>query len=161
MRNLLKNLATLFGVGRLQKAPGTWGTLATVPLVILAASFGPLVYMFLVVLLTPLSIISADIYESDKGEHDLPEVVIDEVLGFMITMTWLPITWQSLLIGFVLFRVLDIWKPFPIGYLDKKIQGGLGVVVDDMAAGIIASLIMQYLYTHTAVLGVQMVVTGG
>lgn len=161
MREFLRNMATVFGVGFLRPGPGTWGTLVTIPLVLLLSAGGPLIYMTAVILLTPIAILSADIYENQKGVHDLPEVVIDEVLGFLITMTWLPMTWQSLLIGFVLFRLLDIWKPFPIGYLDKKIQGGLGVVIDDVAAGIIASLIMQYLYTHTAVLGMQTVISGG
>jgi phosphatidylglycerophosphatase A len=63
-----------------------------------------------------------------------------------------------MLLGFLLFRVLDIFKPFPIGYLDKKIPGGLGVVIDDVAAGIIASLILQYIYQHTTWLGEQVMV---
>jgi phosphatidylglycerophosphatase A len=161
MRNLLKKMATVFGVGLMKKAPGTWGTVAAIPIVLALSAAGPLVYMVVTVLFTPVAILAADFYEQDKGVHDLPEVVIDEVLGFMITMTWLPMTWQSMLIGFALFRLLDIAKPFPIGYLDKKVQGGLGVVIDDVAAGIIASLIMQFLYTHTAILGVQTMVTGG
>ncbi len=158
VRKFLKLLATFFNVGLLKPAPGTWGTVAAIPVVALLALAGPLIYMAVTVLFTPVAILAADIYEKDKGGHDHSEIVVDEVLGFMITMVWIPITWQSLLIGFALFRLLDIWKPFPIGYLDKKIQGGLGVVVDDMAAGIIASLVMQYLYTHTAILGVQTVV---
>ncbi len=73
-------------------------------------------------------------------------------------MIWLPMTWQAILIGFVLFRVLDIGKPLFIGYLDKKVQGGLGVMLDDVAAGVIASLIMQVLYTQTNWLGSQIMV---
>lgn len=158
LRNFLKKLATFFGVGRFPKGPGTMGTLAAVPLVLLLSWAGPLVYMVFVVLLLPLAIIAAQIYEDDHGGHDHKEIVIDEVLGFLIAMTWLPMTWKAMLVGFLLFRVLDIFKPFPIGYLDRKIPGGLGVVLDDVVAGIIASLIMQYLYQHTSWLGAQVMV---
>ena len=158
MRNFLKHLATFFGVGFFPKAPGTMGTIATIPLVLLLSHFGVFVYMGFTILLLPVGIMAAEFYEQDKGGHDHKEIVIDEVLGFLITMLWLPMTWQAILIGFVVFRVLDITKPLFIGYLDKKIQGGLGVMVDDVAAGIVASIIMQALYTYTNVLGSQMVI---
>lgn len=158
LRKFLKNLATFFGVGFFPKGPGTAGTVATIPLVLLLSWAGPLVYMAFVIILLPLAVISAQVYEDDKGGHDHKEIVIDEVLGFMIAMTWLPMTWKAMLAGFLLFRVLDIFKPFPIGYLDKKIPGGLGVVLDDVAAGIIASIILQYLYQHTDWLGAQIMV---
>lgn len=158
MRKFLIQLATLFGVGRFPKGPGTVATMVTIPLVILLWKLGPLVYMGAIVLLLPVGIIACEFYEQEKGGHDHKEIVIDEVLGFLITMVWLPLTWQAILIGFVLFRLLDITKPLFIGYLDKKIQGGLGVMVDDVAAGIIASLIMQVLYTQTNWLGSQVLV---
>ncbi|WP_374077462.1 phosphatidylglycerophosphatase A [Bdellovibrio bacteriovorus] len=154
----MKQLATLFGIGRFPKGPGTAATVATIPLVLLLSKFGPLVYMGAIVLLLPVGIVACEFYEQDKGGHDHKEIVIDEVLGFLITMVWLPLTWQAILIGFALFRLLDITKPLFIGYLDKKIQGGLGVMVDDVAAGIIASLIMQVLYTQTNWLGSQVLV---
>lgn len=155
MRNFLVQLATLFGVGRFPKGPGTVGTLVTIPVVILLSMAGPLVYMAAIVLLLPVGIVACEFYEQDKGGHDHKEIVIDEVLGFLITMVWLPMTWQAIAIGFAVFRLLDITKPLFIGYLDKKVQGGLGVMVDDVAAGIIASLIMQILYTQTNWLGSQ------
>lgn len=158
MQKFLLQLATFFGVGLLPKGPGTWGTLATMPFAIFLAWLGPLYHMTLTVLLLPVAILAAEIYEREKAKHDAKEIVIDEVLGFLITMTWLPMTWQSFAIGFVLFRMLDIFKPFPIGYLDKKIQGGLGVVIDDVAAGIIANIVLQLIYAKTAWLGVQNVV---
>ncbi|WP_253715842.1 phosphatidylglycerophosphatase A family protein [Bdellovibrio bacteriovorus] len=158
MREFLKQLATLFGVGRIKKAPGTWGTLATIPLVIGLNHLGPFYYMSAVALLLVVGTLACHIYEQDHEGHDHKEIVIDEVLGFLITMVWLPMTWQAILIGFVLFRVLDIGKPLFIGYLDKKVQGGLGVMLDDVAAGLVASLIMQVLYTQTNWLGSQITV---
>ncbi|MGZ3742218.1 MAG: phosphatidylglycerophosphatase A family protein [Pseudobdellovibrionaceae bacterium] len=157
-RNFLKNLATFFGIGFFPKGPGTAGTLATIPLVMILFWAGPLVYMTFVIILLPLAILAAQVYEDDKGGHDHKEIVIDEVLGFLITMTWLPMTWKSMLAGFLLFRGLDILKPFPIGYLDRKIPGGFGVVIDDVVAGIIASIVLQYIYQHTLWLGEQMMV---
>lgn len=158
IRNFFKNLATFFGIGYFPKSPGTAGTLATIPLVLLLSWAGPLVYMSFVILLLPLAILAAQIYQEDNGGHDRQEIVIDEVIGFLIGMTWLPMTWNSILMGFLLFRVLDIFKPFPIGYLDKKVPGGLGVVIDDVVAGIITSLILQYIYQHTSWLGQQVMV---
>ncbi len=158
MRSFLKQLAVLFGVGYFPKGPGTAATVATIPLVILLSKAGIFYYMAAVILLLPVGIMAAEVYERAMGGHDHKEIVIDEVLGFLIAMIWLPMTWQAILIGFVLFRVLDITKPLFIGYLDRKIQGGLGVMVDDVAAGIVVSLIMQTLYSQTNWLGSQVVI---
>lgn len=155
MRKILKLIATFFGVGHLPYGPGTWGTLAAVPFAMLLNQAGPFYAMGITLLLFPLAVWAADVYEQDKGGHDHKEIVIDEVIGFFITMTWLPITWQAYVAGFCLFRVLDIFKPFPIGYLDRKIQSGFGVVADDVAAGIIANVILQVVYTKTSWLGAQ------
>jgi phosphatidylglycerophosphatase A len=157
MRKFLKWVAIYFGVGLSPKAPGTVATVATIPLVLLLSLAGPIIYMISVVILLPIGIMAAQVYESDKGGHDHKEIVIDEVVGFLITMIWMPMTWQAILIGFILFRLLDITKPLFIGYLDKKIQGGLGVMLDDVAAGVIASLVMQLLFTHTNWLGSQVI----
>jgi phosphatidylglycerophosphatase A len=150
VKSFLLQLATFFGVGNIPFAPGTFGTLAAIPLCLAFMKMGAWFYMGFTIFLIPISIISADLYEKDLGEgnHDLPQVVIDEVVGFLITMTWLPITWKSFVAGFILFRILDILKPFPIGMMDKKIPGGLGVVADDVAAGIIANILLQIIYTY-------------
>lgn len=148
-------MAIGFGVGRLRPAPGTWGTLATVPLAVLVAWLGPFVHMGVCILLIPLSILAAEAYEQECGAHDSSEVVIDEVVGYLITVTWLPLTWQSFFIGFVLFRILDIWKPLFIGALDRKVPGGAGTILDDVAAGIVGNIVLQTLYYRTDILGVQ------
>ena len=104
MRKFLLQSATLFGVGKISKAPGTWGTLATVPLVLLLSYLGPLYYMVAVFFMLPYSIVAAEAYEKQAAGHDSKEIVIDEMIGFMIAMTWMPQTWQAYLAGFCLFR---------------------------------------------------------
>ena len=148
-------ISTWFWVGKMKVAPGTWGTLATMPLVLLLSWSGPVIYMAFTLVLLFVGILAADIYEKSLGEHDSSSIVIDEVVGMLIAMTWLPMTWQSLVFGFLIFRFFDIFKPFPISWLDKKIGGGLGVMIDDVAAGIITNMILQVLYTKTSWLGVQ------
>jgi phosphatidylglycerophosphatase A len=149
-------IATFFGSGLSPKAPGTIGTIATIPLVYALSFLGPYFYMAFTVLLFPIGLWAAEMYEQATSKHDSKEIVIDEVLGFLITMTWLPMTWQSMLFGFVLFRVLDILKPFPIGSIDKKVQGGLGVIADDVVAGLIANIALQVVYSQTNWLGAQL-----
>ena len=152
---VLLQVATYFGVGKFPKAPGTVATLATIPLWYLLSFLGPILYMLVVLALIGLGIVAAQAYESQAGSHDAKEIVIDEVVGYLITMTWLPVTWQSAVIGFIVFRFFDIVKPPPIRQLDRKVQGGFGVMVDDIVAGIIGSIIMQILYNHTNWLGSQ------
>jgi phosphatidylglycerophosphatase A len=152
---ILIQIATLFGIGKFPKAPGTVATLATVPLWYVMSFLSPMVYMLLVLGLIVLGIVAAQAYETHSGKHDSKEIVIDEVVGYLITMTWLPVTWQSAVIGFLVFRFFDIVKPPPIRQLDQKIQGGFGVMVDDIAAGIIGSILMQLMYNQTNWLGSQ------
>ncbi len=153
--NWAKIIATFFAVGLSKKAPGTMGTLAAVPLAVLLLWAGPLWMMAFILFLLPVAIYAADIHQKNLAVEDPQEIVIDEVFGFLIAMTWLPMTWQSFTFGFCLFRLLDIWKPFPIGYLDKHVGGGFGVMADDIAAGLIANVILQVIYTKTMWLGVQ------
>lgn len=148
-------LATVFGIGRLPKAPGTWGSLVALPLCVLLNYWGPFYSMVGSLLVVVLAIIAADRYERQSSQHDSKEIVIDEVAGMLITTIWLPLTWQSFLVGFVVFRILDVFKPFPISFFDKKVPGGFGVVVDDVVAGLIGSIFMQLLLHHTDWLGVQ------
>ncbi len=153
--NHIKKIVTFFGAGLVPKAPGTMGTIAAIPLAVLLLWIGPLWHMGFTLALTIVAIWACEMYEREKGGHDHPEAVIDEVVGYLITMVWMPLTWQSLLIGFVLFRLFDILKPWPISWMDKNIKGGIGVVIDDVAAGVVASLLMQLIYHHTTWLGVQ------
>jgi len=103
-----------------------------------------------------VAIVICQLYEGKFGMHDGPEIVIDEVAGYMITLTWLPLTWQVWVLSFFLFRALDILKPFPLSWIDRRVKGGAGVVADDVAAGVIANMALQALYTHTTWLGSQL-----
>lgn len=154
-RDFIFYFVTFFGTGLIPKAPGTFGTLAALPVVWALFSVGPLVYMAVTLALALVAIFMCQIYESRSGRHDQPEIVIDEVLGILIAMTWLPMTWQSFVAAFVLFRILDIWKPFPIGYLDQRIPGGVGVIADDVAAGLITNVVLQVVLNQTNWLGIQ------
>lgn len=156
LKGIVIHSATLFGVGNIPFMPGTWGTLATVPLCYFMLQLGPLLYMLITLALSIYAIWAADLYEQQAGTHDAKQIVIDELAGFLVTMAWMPLTWQSLLIGFVIFRLLDIVKPFPISYFDKKVPKGLGVVADDVVAGIIGNVILQIIFTNTSWLGSQL-----
>jgi phosphatidylglycerophosphatase A len=116
---------------------------------------GPLIYMVATLAISILAIFAAEKYERQSDRHDSKEIVIDEMAGMLVTMTWLPITWQAFAVGFLVFRFLDIVKPFPISFFDKKVPGGFGVVVDDLVAGIIGNILLQLVLHHTALLGVQ------
>ncbi len=155
MHKILLLIATFFNIGRISKAPGTVATAATIPVWWALAQAGPLIYMAVTILLIPVGIFAAHAYNAQAASHDPQEIVIDEVVGFLITMIWLPVTWQALTFGFIIFRFLDIVKPPPIRQLDRRVKGGLGVMIDDIAAGIIGSLILQMIYTQTNWLGVQ------
>lgn len=155
LNKFLINLATLFGIGKVTKAPGTVATLATIPIWYALAQLGPLIYLSIVFFLVPIGVWASHAYEAHAKEHDSKEIVIDEVVGFLITMAWLPLTWQSAFFGFCLFRFFDIVKPGPIRQLDQKVPGGFGVMIDDIAAGIISSILMQLIYNQTNWLGMQ------
>lgn len=161
LRQSLLLIATYFNIGKFPKAPGTIATLATIPLWWALWHAGPIIYMIVALLLFPVGVIAAQAYEAQSDTHDAKEIVIDEVVGFLITMTWLPMTWQSVVLGFMIFRFLDIVKPPPIRQLDRKVPGGLGVMLDDIAAGIIGSILMQLIYTQTNWLGVQITTLTG
>ncbi len=155
VRPFFSKLATLYGIGHLRRAPGTWGTLAAVPIAILFVMTGPFIFMGLTFLTLVFAIIACDIHEQDSGDHDSKTVVIDEVVGYLVAVTWLPFTWQTFVAAFVLFRIFDIWKPLFIGLLDRRVSGGVGTVIDDLAAGLVVNILLQMVYSKTDWLGQQ------
>ncbi len=142
---LINILGTWFGCGKSPRAPGTVGTIGALPLVWALSFAGEVPYMAVTFLFAVASILVAQKFEDEfgQGRHDLPEFVMDEVAGFLVTMTLVPFTWQFVLVGFVIFRILDALKPFPISWIDRKVPGGVGVVADDLVAGILANILLH------------------
>lgn len=151
----LEIMATFFYLGKAPYMKGTVGTLGAIPLILLFNLGGIYIYMGLTFSLALFGWAVCDAYEMQTQNHDSAEVVIDEVVGYLLAMLWMPFTWQAFVYSFLIFRILDILKPPPISWLDQKVRGGFGVMVDDVVAGIITNLILQYMYTQTNWLGVQ------
>lgn len=145
--NFLKHpvhfLALGFGSGCVPKLPGTAGTLAGVLIYFLLSTI-PLTYYAGTVLLFFLAgIWICDKTARDLGVHDHPAIVWDEVVGYLVTMIYAPQGWIWIFAGFVLFRLFDIWKPWPINRIDKSITGGFGIMLDDVIAGIFSLCVLQ------------------
>ena len=149
-------IATFFGVGRLRPGPGTYASLATVLLWWLVGTRipppqQPLIAALIAALATGIGIPAATRVARASGIKDPSFVVIDEVAGQLIAVIAAPIRWQTLLAGFILFRVFDILKPPPLRRLEK-IPEGAGIMLDDVGAGLYALLLMQLLL-HFNILG--------
>jgi phosphatidylglycerophosphatase A len=138
-------LAFGFGSGLVKKAPGTFGTVAAIPLYILFAQADWLVYSVLTVLVTGIGVWLCGAAAEKLGEHDFGGIVWDEIAGLLITLWLVPFSWQNLLAGFVLFRLFDIFKPWPIKWIDQKIHGGLGIMLDDVLAAVFAGAVLLWL----------------
>lgn len=136
-------LAIGLGSGAAPKAPGTWGTLAAIPFYLLLCQLSIEWYLALVLLAGIAGIYICGKTSKDWGVHDHGGIVWDEFVGFWITMIAVPVTWYWVVWGFVLFRFFDILKPWPIKWFDQQVHGGLGIMVDDVIAGIFAALCLH------------------
>jgi phosphatidylglycerophosphatase A len=134
-----------FGSGLAPKAPGTWGTLAAVPLYWLMAPLDLATYLALTGILLALGIWLCGRVGRELGVHDHPAIVWDEVVGYLITMTAVAPGILPTVLGFVLFRLFDILKPWPVSYFDRQVGGGWGVMLDDVVAGLMALAVLQLL----------------
>lgn len=132
-----------FGTGLAPKAPGTFGTLPAVLLVWLFAPLGVAEYIGVVAFFTIIGIYLCGATAKAMGQHDAPAIVWDEIAGYMIAMIAIPVTWQALLLAFVLFRIFDILKPWPISWFDQQVEGGLGIMLDDVIAGLMTLVLMH------------------
>lgn len=138
-------LASNFGLGYAPVAPGTFGTLAGLPAFYLMARLSPVGYTLVWLLLLLLAFWSADIAGKHYGVVDDGRIVIDELLGYLATVAWLPFSWTAALLGFALFRLFDITKPPPASWFDREMKNGVGVVLDDVAAGVYGALVLRLL----------------
>lgn len=139
VQSLAATLATWFGVGRARVAPGSLGTLAGMPLAA-ALLFLGLPYVWVAaVLLLGIGTWAAGRFCADSGTHDDQRIVIDEVVGYLVTLAAAPPSLFGLALGYGLFRLFDIWKPWPIRVVDRRVHGGFGVMADDVAAGLVGA----------------------
>jgi phosphatidylglycerophosphatase A len=135
LSSLAKAIATALGAGYSPIAPGTCGTAVTVPLALALAPLPLWQYLIVLVAVTLVGIWAAGRADRAWGTHDSGRIVVDEVAGYLTTMALVDRGhWIPLVVGFVVFRVLDIVKPPPIRWLDRNVPGGFGVVIDDVAA---------------------------
>jgi phosphatidylglycerophosphatase A len=143
MRNPVHLLAAGFGSGLSRRAPGTWGTLAGIPLYLLLSPLPIASYITTCTALFFLGVWICGRAADDLGVHDHPSIVFDEMVGFLVTMVGIPVSWEWILTGFLLFRLFDIIKPWPISLLDRRMPGGLGIMLDDVAAGLAALALLS------------------
>jgi phosphatidylglycerophosphatase A len=150
--NLNRLFITFFGTGLSPKAPGTVGSFAALIVGLIVLEFFPMETLFMLTLaITIIGIFEINKYEKATGSHDDKSIVIDEVSGMWIalmlalstaqTMTYLYAHEMAIVGSFLAFRLFDIWKPSTIGLIDRKVKGGLGVMGDDVLAGIAGGLL--------------------
>jgi len=136
-RAVVFSLSSALGLGYAPKGPGTFGTLAAIPLWFLLARLPLWTWGVLVLVAIAVAVAVASEAERLYGAHDVQRIVIDEVVGLLATSFAVPFAWPEVLVAFVLFRALDVWKPGVIGLIDRRVHGGFGVVMDDVAAGVL------------------------
>ncbi len=150
MRDPVLFLAFGFGSGLVKKAPGTMGTVAAIPVYLLVAQFNFWLFSLLTLIITIVGIWICDVAAKKLDAHDFGGIVWDEIAGYLITMwftvAFIPFSWPAIVVGFILFRVFDIFKPQPIQWVDSKIEGGLGIMLDDVIAGIFAGIILYVIF---------------
>jgi len=135
-------LAFGFGAGLAPRAPGTAGTLMAVPLFLLLDRLPGYGYLLATLLVTLAGVWVCGRASQLLGVHDHPGIVWDEFAGFFITMLAAPAGWSGIVAGFALFRLFDVWKPWPIGWVDRRVHGGMGIMLDDVLAGLMAAAVL-------------------
>ena len=142
MRDPVHLFAFGFGSGLSPWAPGTFGTLIAIPIVLFVMQFGFIAHLAFAILAAIFGIYVCGESAKRLGVHDHPGIVWDEITGFAVTMLAAPANLYSVVAGFALFRLFDIWKPWPIREADHSLHGGLGIMLDDVIAGIFAAAIL-------------------
>ena len=142
-RRFVHFLAFGFGSGRAPVAPGTFGTLVGIPAYLLLQPLATYIYVAVVAGLFGVGVWLCHVTEQDLGVHDHPGIVWDEIVGYLITMFVAPVGWVWMAAGFLLFRLFDIWKPFPIRQLEYRFRGGFGNMLDDALAALYAWVVLQ------------------
>lgn len=143
LRNPIHFLSFGFGSGYMPVAPGTFGTLAAIPIFLLLSQFSTFNYVVIVSVMFLAGVWLCGYTSRALGVHDHKAIVWDEVVGYLITMLMVPPTFLNICAGFALFRLFDIWKPWPINLLDKNVHGGLGIMLDDVVAGVFSLVVLH------------------
>jgi len=143
MDRLFMGIATGFGAGYLPKAPGTWGSLLALPLHYFLRQLVPNHYALALGAIFFIAVITAGQAEKILDRKDPGVVVIDEVIGMLITLIAAPNNPLIWLLGFLIFRFFDIFKPYPIRLIDQRVNGGMGIVLDDVLAGVYSLIVLQ------------------
>ena len=144
MRNPVHLLAVGFGSGLSAKAPGTFGTVVGVALYLPLSGLSPSAYIATCAVLFIAGVWICGQAAEALNSHDHPSIVYDEIVGYLVTMIALPAQWPWVLAGFTLFRIFDIIKPWPISVLDRRIKGGFGIMIDDLAAAVLALCLLHH-----------------
>ncbi len=139
-------LATGCFIGNISFAPGTFGSILGIPLCFLLSKINLLVAVLLTVMFVLFAILIAQEAEKILKTKDPGCIVIDETAGLMVTLIGLPFNIISVGSGFLIFRFLDVWKPYPIRFVENKLSGGAGIVMDDVAAGICGNLLLRAMF---------------
>ena len=149
-----KLFLTFFYTGLLPKAPGTWGTIAGAIVGFFILQYLGLQTLFMaMILITVIAINEINKEEAVSGIHDASEIVVDEVAGIWLAMSMSGATMTQIVLSFLFFRLFDIWKPSVIGRIDREVKGGLGVMGDDLVAGIFAGIASAGVYQAMGYLG--------
>ena len=146
-------VATWFGCGLMQPAPGTWGTLGGLPIALILLAVGGKIGLVIgITFITLIGLWACKKFEPMTGTHDNSMIVVDEVAGICITLLASTLSPLSIIAAFLLFRFFDVLKPWPISYLDKNVGGAWGVMADDLLAGVFAALTLWGIH-HYALIG--------
>lgn len=144
MDTFVRAVATGVFTGYLPWVPATWATLLVgIPFYLAVHGLGPLGYTAVLVALTLVSIYTAGRMETSTGQRDPHCVVIDEIVGYLFAMAFLPCSTATIALSFFLFRGFDIVKPYPVGLADRTVRGGLGITLDDIIAGVMANICVR------------------
>jgi len=146
MNQLIMALATGLYVGKIPKAPGTWGSLAALLPWFFIKDLPMQAYLLLLVVVFVVGFFVSGSAEKIIDTPDAGCIVIDEILGMFITLIAAPEHPLAWILGFILFRIFDIWKPFPVSWFDQRIHGGIGIMMDDVVAGVYALGVLQLLW---------------
>ncbi|HSH44159.1 MAG TPA: phosphatidylglycerophosphatase A [Arenicellales bacterium] len=133
------------GAGLLPRAPGTWGSLLAVPLFLVLHPYGQVMFIAAVAALFLIGVYLSGRTARALGVHDHQAIVIDEVAGMLATWIAVEPGWATITAGFLLFRLFDIYKPWPIRRIDQNLTGGMGIMLDDLLAGLMAAAVLQVL----------------